>query len=178
MINSVNSYLNNQYVAFKNLNENTNSNSENTKNLNLVTHKSQAVSESLGYGVDKDGYFTSYFNEVAEIASDYKIYAKGTENLADYITNSDFTFFTSLDIAKTIANAYKILSQVVGYNILNSKDSFSIYYIANFPQGYEFNRQSMQVGKIYNTSTDYLNEELHFNFKNNTNTLINNLFFC
>ncbi|KAA6233983.1 hypothetical protein FMM56_01780 [Campylobacter sp. LR264d] len=61
MINSVNSYLNNQYVAFKNLNENTNSNSENTKNSNLVTHKSQAVSQSLGYGVDKDGYFYKLF---------------------------------------------------------------------------------------------------------------------
>ncbi|KAA6225280.1 Cj0814 family flagellar-dependent secreted protein [Campylobacter sp. LR286c] len=135
--------------------------------------------------MDKDEYFTSYFNETAGIPNDYKIHSSSMESLvrADDITdNPDLILnnkvFTSLDIAKTIANAYKILSQVVGYNILNSKDSFSIYYIANFPQGYEFNRQSMQVGKIYNTSTDYPNEELHFNFKNNTNTLIDNLFFC
>ncbi|EII8776446.1 hypothetical protein K4889_001756, partial [Campylobacter coli] len=115
----------------------------------------------------------------AGIPEDIKIHSSTMESLAKISTNekNPFRAFESIDIAKTIGNAYKILSQVVGEDLLNSKDSFSLEEIANFPQGYEFNRQSMQVTKIYDSATDYLNGDLDFDYKNTTDTKINKLFF-
>lgn len=74
------------------------------------------------------------------------------ESLVRVQTDPDdvLRIFRSLDIAKTAGNAYKILSQVVGENVLYSKDSFSLDEIAKFPQGYKYNIQTMQVSEIYN----------------------------
>lgn len=43
--------------------------------------------------------------------------------------------FKEIDIAKSVGNAYKILTQVVDKDVLNSKYSFSPDYITKFPQG-------------------------------------------
>ena len=107
----------------------------------------QTSSEVLGYKVDKDGYFTDEFNKQAGIPSDYKIHSSTLESLVNVAEGTSFfsRTFKSIDIAKTAGNAYKILSQVVGEDTLNSKDSFSLDEIRNFPQGFSYNRQSMQV---------------------------------
>ena len=126
-----------------NLNSNSNSNAQISAKF-LVTDKSQAVGTSLGYGIDKDGYYTSDFNEAAGIPNDYKIHSSTMESFAKMKTNENnfLRIFRSVDIAKSVGNAYKILSQVVGEDILNSKSSFSKDEIAQFPQGYEYNMQS------------------------------------
>ena len=180
MINNINSYSNYNYTTALNNNiSNIKSSNIINDNSNLVSDKSQAINQILGYEVDNEGYFTSEFNKAAGIPEDIKIHSSTMESLVKISTNekNPFRAFESIDIAKTVGNAYKILSQVVGEDLLNSKNSFSLEEIANFPQGYEFNRQSMQVTKIYNFATDYLNGDLDFDYKNTTDTKINKLFF-
>ncbi|WP_155759015.1 Cj0814 family flagellar-dependent secreted protein [Campylobacter concisus] len=76
----------------------------------------QTSLEVLGYKVDKDGYFTDEFNKQAGIPSEYKIHSSTLESLVRIETQSDYMqrTFDSIDILKTVNNAYKILSQVVG----------------------------------------------------------------
>ncbi|EGC9697830.1 hypothetical protein HDN21_001920, partial [Campylobacter coli] len=63
MINGINSYSSYNYTnTFSNNTPNTKS-SNVIANNNLVSDKSQAVDKILGYGVDKEGFFTSDFNE-------------------------------------------------------------------------------------------------------------------
>ena len=85
--------------------------------------------------------------------------------------------FDSIDILKTVNNAYKILSQVVGEDTLNSKDSFSLDEIRNFPQGFSYNRQSMQVTKIHNSIHEFGSAAADFNGKESNKQMISTLFF-
>ena len=139
----------------------------------------QTSSEVLGYKVDKDGYFTDEFNKQAGIPSDYKIHSSTLESLVNVAEGTSFfsRTFKSIDIAKTAGNAYKILSQVVGEDTLNSKDSFSIDEIRNFPQGFEYNRQSMQVTKIHSSIYDFDAAASSFNYKESNKQMISTLFF-
>ena len=139
----------------------------------------QTSSEVLGYKVDKDGYFTDEFNKQAGIPSDYKIHSSTLESLVNVAEGTSFfsRTFKSIDIAKTAGNAYKILSQVVGEDTLNSKDSFSLDEIRNFPQGFSYNRQSMQVTKINNSIHEFGSAAADFNGKESNKQMISTLFF-
>ncbi|WP_427846079.1 Cj0814 family flagellar-dependent secreted protein [Campylobacter troglodytis] len=87
------------------------------------------------------------------IPSDYKIHSSTMQSLVNANTSGFTRTFNSVDIAKSVGNAYKIPSQVVGYNVLNSNYSFTKDEISQFSQGYEFNYQSLKVNKIYNTKS-------------------------
>ena len=139
----------------------------------------QTSSLVLGYKVDKDGYFTDEFNKQAGIPSGYKIHSSTLESLVRIETQSDYMqrTFDSIDILKTVNNAYKILSQVVGEDTLNSKDSFSLDEIRNFPQGFSYNRQSMQVTKIHNSIHEFGSAAADFNGKESNKQMISTLFF-
>ena len=139
----------------------------------------QTSSEVLGYKVDKDGYFTDEFNKQAGIPSNYKIHSSTLESLVRIETQSDYMqrTFDSIDILKTVNNAYKILSQVVGEDTLNSKESFSLDEIRNFPQGFSYNRQSMQVTKIHNSIHEFGSAAADFNGKESNKQMISTLFF-
>ena len=139
----------------------------------------QTSFEVLGYKVDKDGYFTDEFNKQAGIPSGYKIHSSTLESLVRIETQSDYMqrAFDSIDILKTVNNAYKILSQVVGEDTLNSKDSFSLDEIRNFPQGFSYNRQSMQVTKIHNSIHEFGSAAADFNGKESNKQMISTLFF-
>ena len=117
----------------------------------------QTSSEVLGYKVDKDGYFTDEFNKQAGIPIDYKIHSSTLESLvrSNDIIDPDIKNFKSIDIAKTVGNAYRLLAQVVGEDTLNSKDSFSAEDIRNFPQGFSYDRQSLQVDQRYASASEY-----------------------
>ena len=147
--------------------------------VTLGTATNQTSSEVLGYKVDKDGYFTDEFNKQAGIPSDYKIHSSTLESLVRIETQSDYMqrTFDSIDILKTVNNAYKILSQVVGEDTLNSKDSFSLDEIRNFPQGFSYNRQSMQVTKIHNSIHEFGSAAADFNGKDSSKSMISTLFF-
>ena len=119
-----------------------------------IKAKSQALpppvpsfNEVLGYKVGADGYFTSEFNEAAGIPKDYKIHSDTLKSLVNVNTNSGIlkADFKNIDIAKTVGNAYKILSQVVGEDVLNSKESFNKEDLAKFPQGYEYDNKTLKV---------------------------------
>ena len=139
----------------------------------------QTSSEVLGYKVDKDGYFTDEFNKQAGIPSGYKIHSSTLESLVRIETQPDYMqrAFDSIDILKTVNNAYKVLSQVVGEDTLNSKDSFSLDEIRNFPQGFSYNRQSMQVTKIHNSIHEFGSAAADFNGKESNKQMISTLFF-
>ena len=139
----------------------------------------QTSSEVLGYKVDKDGYFTDEFNKQAGIPSGYKIHSSTLESLVNVAEGTSFfsRTFKSIDIAKTAGNAYKILSQVVGEDTLNSKESFSLDEIRNFPQGFSYNRQSMQVTKIHNSIHEFGSAAADFNGKESNKQMISTLFF-
>ena len=145
----------------------------------LSTATNQTSSLVLGYKIDKDGYFTDEFNKQAGIPSDYKIHSSTLESLVRIETQSDYMqrAFDSIDILKTVNNAYKILSQVVGEDTLNSKDSFSLDEIRNFPQGFSYNRQSMQVTKIHNSIHEFGSAAADFNGKESNKQMISTLFF-
>ena len=145
----------------------------------LSTATNQTSSLVLGYKIDKDGYFTDEFNKQAGIPSGYKIHSSTLESLVRIETQSDYMqrAFDSIDILKTVNNAYKILSQVVGEDMLNSKDSFSLDEIRNFPQGFEYNRQSMQITKIHNSIHEFGSAAADFNGKESNKQMISTLFF-
>ena len=145
----------------------------------LSTATNQTSSLVLGYKIDKDGYFTDEFNKQAGIPSDYKIHSSTLESLVRIETQPDYMqrAFDSIDILKTVNNAYKILSQVVGEDTLNSKDSFSLDEIRNFPQGFSYNRQSMQVTKIHNSIHEFGSAAADFNGKESNKQMISTLFF-
>ena len=145
----------------------------------LSTATNQTSSLVLGYKVDKDGYFTDEFNKQAGIPSEYKIHSSTLESLVRIATQPDYMqrVFDSIDILKTVNNAYKILSQVVGEDTLNSKDSFSLDEIRNFPQGFSYNRQSMQVTKIHNSIHEFGSAAADFNGKESNKQMISTLFF-
>lgn len=150
------------------------SNKINTKNSTINN-----TNEVLGYKIDKDGYFTSEFNKAANIPEDIKIHSSTMQSLVDFWANENTSSmiktFESIDIAKTVGNAYKILSQLVDEDILNSKESFTLDEIKNLPQGYEFNRQSLKIDKIINK--DYENISLSFDYQNNNDIKTSPLFF-
>ena len=167
-----------------NLNKNTNSSQNSNTNIDLsvsistnkflVTDKSQAVGTSLGYGIDKDGYYTSDFNEAAGIPNDYKIHSSTMESFARIQENMQrgMERFISVDIAKAVGSAYKILSQVVDESILNSKDSFTKDEIAQFPQGYEFVQESFEVLNVYKTEDTFIRVANGYDYSiNNTRAL-------
>ncbi|EAI4498001.1 hypothetical protein ACAS82_001222 [Campylobacter jejuni] len=108
MINGINSYSNYNYT-----NNTSNTKSSNViANNNLVSDKSQAVDKILGYGVDKEGFFTSDFNEAADLPKDYKIYADGLNNFVNNFIKRQ-PFYSQIDIAKTIGDAYNSFSSFV-----------------------------------------------------------------
>jgi len=86
----------------------------NAQTTNSLNSSSQNTTKVLGYEVDKDGYFTEEFNEKAGIPSDYKIYSSTMQSLVKSQTSGGvFNSFSSIDIAKTIRNAYDIVSQLL-----------------------------------------------------------------
>lgn len=130
-----------------NLHQNANSNILNsatisTQNAISTQNKNSNSNEVLGYKVDKDGFFTAEFNEKAGIPSDYKIHSSTMQSLVKSQTTTQnffyFANFQSVDIAKTIGNAYKIVSQLLEKSPeLAHKESFSKEDLEDyFPRNY------------------------------------------
>lgn len=128
---------------YKDIKSNTNSTQS--------TNSSQNSNKILGYEVDKDGYFTEEFNKAAGIPNDYKIHSSTMQSLVRSQTSSGvFNSFSSIDIAKTIRNAYDIVSQLLDKSPeLAGKESFSQTDLANcFPQSYEINSAG-QITRVF-----------------------------
>ena len=103
--------LNSKQWEFNGTNSSATQNEETRKaNSNLVSDKSQAVDKILDYGVDKDGFFTSDFNEAAGLPKDYKIYANWIKDLEQTLTTtriSSQALYDYVDWAKELGNFYK-----------------------------------------------------------------------
>ena len=119
-----------------------NSTTNSSKNTNSTQNNNSNSNEVLGYKVDKDGFFTAEFNEKAGIPSDYKIHSSTMQSLVKSQTTTQnffyFANFQSVDIAKTIGNAYKIVSQLLEKSPeLAHKESFSKEDLEDyFPRNY------------------------------------------
>ncbi|EAL4080871.1 hypothetical protein DFW61_00470 [Campylobacter coli] len=113
MINGINSYSSYNYTnTFSNNATNIKSSNAINETSNLVSDKSGAVNKVLGYGVDENGFFTSDFNEAAGLPKDYKIYADGLNNFVNNFIKRQ-PFYSQIDIAKTIGDAYNSFSSFV-----------------------------------------------------------------
>lgn len=108
---------------------------------NSVTDKSKAVKEILGYGVDKDGFFTSDFNEAVGLSKDFKIHSQSVRDLADKLSKN--ITFSSVDIVQTLSNVYQIFSQ------LTSTSSFDQAGLENLPLGFSVDKKSLKITQIY-----------------------------
>ncbi|EIR9775409.1 hypothetical protein MF371_001515 [Campylobacter coli] len=151
-MNGINSYSSYNYTnTFSNNATNIKSSNAINETSNLVSDKSQAVNKVLGYGVDKDGFFTSDFNEKAGIPKDYKIYVDDVENLVKHIINSNSKFFTSIDIAKSVGNAYKVFSQLVD----EPNGNFTTEDLSKIPLGFSYDKKSFQVTNIFQTQKEF-----------------------
>ncbi len=138
-----------------------NTNADNADNTNIQKNNQSIESkkssldskEVLGYKVDKEGYFTKEFNKAAGIPEDYKIHSSTMQNLVAKETDGRKIFqeYKSIDIAKTIGNAYKIVSQLLEQSPkLALKESFSKEDLAeHFPQNYKIDKQSGKVKEVY-----------------------------
>lgn len=118
---------------------------------------SLATSKYEGYGVDKDGFFTSDFNEAAGIPSDFRIHKDSMKNLVNMEESKDSSHktFAKIDIAKTIANAYKVLSQVAPDIANSDKSYFSSAELKQIPQGARVDIDTLDVKKTLNSSADF-----------------------
>ncbi|EAI9614473.1 hypothetical protein C3236_00115 [Campylobacter coli] len=153
MINGINSYSNYNYTnTFSNTTSNTKSSNAINEASNLVSDKSGAVDKILGYGVDKEGFFTSDFNEAAGLPKDYKIYAKDMQSFVEWETGDRYFYatHTSIDIAKTIGNAYKVLSQIMP---TTSNASLSEEELTNIPYAFVLDK-NLNVTKTF-TKDEY-----------------------
>ena len=145
--NNLNSYkpnLDNKNI--RNVNLDTTLPLNTTSSQNLAKPKSEAVSEILGYSVDKEGYFTADFNEAAGLPKDFKIYAKDIENLLDSFSSSDLKAFSSVDIAQSLKNIYKLFTQIAPKNNapFYKKDD-----LASFPVAFIYDEKSLNFIKGY-----------------------------
>ena len=134
----------------------------------------------LGYAIDDDGYFTADFNKAAKIPEHIKIYSSTMESLyrASVETPKSvyFKIFSDIDVAKTIGNAYKVLSQLVDEETLQ-KESFSKDELVNLPQGYEYNRSTLEVSKIHQDIFEKVNADLSFDYQNKNNQMFSSTFY-
>ncbi|EOJ2187311.1 Cj0814 family flagellar-dependent secreted protein [Campylobacter coli] len=153
MINGINSYSSYNYTnTFSNNTPNTKSSNTVNETSNLVSDKSGAVNKILGYGVNKEGFFTSDFNEAAGLPKDYKIYAKDMQSFVEWETGDRYFYatHTSIDIAKTIGNAYKVLSQIMP---TTSNASLSEEELTNIPYAFVLDK-NLNVTKTF-TKDEY-----------------------
>ena len=150
----------------------------NKSEISSSTPPVPSFNEVLGYEVDEDGYFTSEFNEAAGIPKDYKIHSDTLKSLVNVNDKAGvfYKMFSKIDIAKTVGNAYKILSQVAGDELLNSKESFTKEDLAKFPQGYEYEKSSLKVTKVNKNIYDYASARSAFDDKSGK-TYMETLFF-
>ena len=150
----------------------------NKSEISRSTPPVPSFNEVLGYKVDEDGYFTSEFNEAAGIPKDYKIHSDTLKSLVNVNDKAGvfYKMFSKIDIAKTVGNAYKILSQVAGDELLNSKESFTKEDLAKFPQGYEYEKSSLKVTKVNKNIYDYASARSAFDDKSGK-TYMETLFF-
>ena len=118
--------------------------------LMLVKPKSEAISEILGYGVDKEGYFTSDFNEAAGLPKDYRMEYKSVESIINAYKQSGL--FVSIDIAKSMQNAYKVFSSLIDDKTLNhfTKDD-----IVNLPLAFTYDKTTFNINKLHYNKNEY-----------------------
>ena len=125
---------------------------------NLVKPENEAVNKILGYGVDKEGFFTSDFNEAAGLPKDFKI---NTNDIKDLLNSIQFgssakdVFFTEINLEKSLNNAYKVFSQL----IQSQKDFFSKDDLAKIPKYFRYDTNTFKVDKIYKDETEFLSQE-------------------
>lgn len=118
------------------------------KNVRSKSSNTQGTNEVLGYRIDSKGYFTDEFNKAAGIPSDYKIHSSTMQEMIKGHTDYkpfNIPLVASIDIAKTIGNAFRVFSQLVGDE--KPKSSFSIDEIAELPFIYQYNTSTLEVSK-------------------------------
>lgn len=115
---------------------------------NLANDKSQAVDKILGYGVDKEGFFTSDFNEAGNLPKDVRIHSS-TIGYINEIMVERSPYFSSVDYPRTIHNAYKMVSQILDLSHMGEKTSFSSGDLERLPEAFSFDESMREVNKVF-----------------------------
>ncbi|WP_442856287.1 Cj0814 family flagellar-dependent secreted protein, partial [Campylobacter sp. MIT 97-5078] len=71
--------------------------------------------------------------------------------MVSYITNLNFKSFTSIDLAKSLGNAYKVFSQLID----KSNGNFTTEDLSKIPLGFSYDKKSFQVTNIYQTQKEF-----------------------
>ena len=116
----------------------------------LVKDKNEAINKILGYGVDSEGFFTSDFNEAAGLPKDYRIEYKSVESIIKTYEQSGL--FLSIDIAKSMQNAYKVFSALVDNKNVNY---FTKNDIANLPLAFTYDKTTFNINKLHYNQNEY-----------------------
>ena len=144
---SINSSTNSQISSSNSSTTNPQSATNSIQNSNFVKDKSQATSEILGYGVDNDGFFTSDFNEAVGLDKDYKIYAKGVENLAQELATNKH--FSQIELTKTLGNVYKLFSQLVP-----NAQTYDKEQISQIPLGFDYDTKNLTITQKHSSQNE------------------------
>lgn len=169
MINNINhtnlNYQTNmQYTKEENLNTDTLNQSS-----NLVNNKSQAVSEIQALEQIVKDILQVILMKVQESQVIIKIYAKDIQEYANIISQKSSinnAFFTSIDINKTLSNAYKLFLQLISDDE-NTKLNKEV--LENIPKYFQYDTQNFNIIKIYENKNELMNvtksKEDRCNFK-------------
>ncbi|CAM3366985.1 hypothetical protein CAUP111243_00860 [Campylobacter upsaliensis] len=127
--------------------------------------REKSHNEFLGYKIDQEGFFTSDFNRAMNLPLSYKIHSKSIEN---FLTYQNSTHFSKLDLKQTIQNAYKLFSGLID----GSKEQFSPLDLNHIPQAFEFDKNSLNITKIYS-----FDKKEYENYSPKNNTILTTTFF-
>ncbi|CAG9471078.1 hypothetical protein CU197059_001560 [Campylobacter upsaliensis] len=135
--------------------------------------REKSHNEFLGYKIDQEGFFMSDFNRAMNLPLSYKIHSKSIEN---FLTYQNSTHFSKLDLKQTIQNAYKLFSGLID----GSKEQFSPLDLNHIPQAFEFDKNSLNITKIYSfDKKEYENfiHNVYENYSPKNNTILTTTFF-
>ncbi|EAK0463714.1 hypothetical protein YZ56_06330 [Campylobacter upsaliensis] len=135
--------------------------------------REKSHNEFLGYKIDQEGFFMSDFNRAMNLPPSYKIHSKSIEN---FLTYQNSTHFSKLDLKQTIQNAYKLFSGLID----GSKEQFSPLDLNHIPQAFEFDKNSLNITKIYSfDKKEYENfiHNVYENYSPKNNTILTTTFF-
>lgn len=99
------------------------------------------VINSNDYSIDKDGFLTESFNNIAGLPRDIKIHSNTLKQISEYLKNTK----ESLSVKEAVNKAWVFFNKIIG-NSYPEKIKFSMQDLAKFPKGFTYN------GTIFDTN--------------------------
>lgn len=126
----------------------------------------QTTQTEFGYRIDSEGFFTKDFNKAAGIPEDFKIHVDSAKELVATLTSpsplalpepyNGMAVYRSVDVAKTLGNAYQVLSAISGDLFDSHEQYFSNEQLESLPKGFATRdgRMDSVITGIYQTQEE------------------------